>query len=129
MTTIPEMKGIADTVRPGYWYLASPYTLYPLGKDRAFSDISRIAWQLIEAGVPVFCPIAHSTPIARHTIPENDTHDVWLPLDLHLMRGSVGIIVAKMDGWDQSYGVQFEIDYFTKIGKPIIYLDVNHDQT
>jgi hypothetical protein len=121
---VAEVKRTVDTLRPGYWYLASPYSRYPKGIEQAFIDISKIGGTLIKAGVPVFCPIAHSHPVAIHGDIEPSNHDVWLPLDFHMMRKAVGIIVAKMETWDTSYGVSVEIDFFTKAGLPVIYLEV-----
>lgn len=121
---IAEIKRIIDTARPGYWYLASPYSKYPQGTEQAFKAICRIAAELIQAGVPVFCPIAHSHPLSANSdIVEHD-YETWLGLDFHMMKHAVGIIVADMETWNTSYGVGVEIDYFTKAGKPVLHLEV-----
>lgn len=108
---------------PGYWYLASPYSKYSSGIEVAFVDICKIAAELTKQGVPVFSPIAHTHPIAIHGQINPLDHTIWLPADEPLMDGACGIIVAMMDGWQDSYGVGVEIARFNAAGKPIYYLD------
>ena len=108
----------------GYWYLASPYTKYPRGTDLAFVEISAITGRLLKAGVPIFCPIAHSHPIAIYGELDRLDHTVWLPLDEHQMHNAIGCIVATMNTWETSYGVAQELKHFNGRGAPILYLDV-----
>ena len=49
------------------WYLASPYSLFPGGLEMATRVVSREAARLLEAGIPVVSPIAHSHTIAVHS--------------------------------------------------------------
>jgi hypothetical protein len=96
------------------YYLASPYSKYPDGMVAAFEDISCIAARLIGEGYKLFSPIAHSHPIALYGKLDQLSHDLWLALDEAIMQKCDGIIVAKMDGWETSYGVTWEIDWFRK---------------
>lgn len=107
----------------GLWYLASPYSKYPAGLEFAAADVSRIAGALMKQGIAVFSPIAHSHPIAIAAEMDPLDHSIWLPFDEHMMKACVGIIVAKMDGWRESYGVKYEIDHFEKAGKPVFFYD------
>ena len=50
-------------------------------------------------------------------------HTIWLPLDEHMMRAACGLIVAQMDGWQESYGLAVEIDHFRQARKPVIWLN------
>ena len=38
------------------------------------------------------------------------------------MDAARGLIVCEMDGWDESYGIQVEIEVFKAAGKPIIHM-------
>ena len=105
------------------YYLGSPYSKHHAGIEGAFQEISAIAARLIERGVPIFCPISHSHPIAIHGGLDPMSHDIWLPVDAHLMRVCGAMLIAKMDGWNKSYGVSEEIKAFRKAGKPIYTLD------
>ena len=100
-------------------YLASPYSKYPSGIDDAWREVSYLAARLLERGVPIFCPISHSHPIAKFGGLDPYSHDLWLPADQPLMRACGAMIIAKMNGWDTSYGVSEEIKHFEKAGKPI----------
>lgn len=107
----------------GYFYLASPYSKHPKGMEYAFRAVSAAAAHLIKSGIPVFCPIAHSHPIAKYGSIPAESHDIWLPADEPLMRAATGIIVCKLEGWESSYGVNYEIDVFTEQGKPVFHME------
>ena len=109
----------------GYLYLATPYSKYPHGVEQAAIDACRVAAELIKAGIPVFCPIAHSHSIADIGDIDPLDHNIWLPADKPLMDGATAIVVAMMDGWDKSYGVAEEIKVFQNAGKRVIYLEVS----
>lgn len=105
-------------------YLATPYTKYKGGKlDDAFSDASEIAAALVTIGIRVYSPIAHCHPIATFGALDPLDHTLWIPFDEAMMDAADCLIVAHMDGWDTSYGVQHEVDFFAKDGKPIFDLD------
>ena len=105
------------------FYLGSPYSKYPSGLWAAYKEISAIAARLIQHGVPIFCPISHSHPIAVHGGLDPMSHDVWLPVDAHLMRVCGAMLIATRDGWETSYGVGEEIKAFRASGKSIYTLD------
>lgn len=117
------VKKIKKENEAGYYYLASPYSKYPEGEEQAFIDISKIAANLIQSGIIVYCPIAHSHPLTIHGTAEK-SYDIWLPLDQVFIAKSTGLIVAKMKTWKQSYGINFEIAECKALNKPIYYLDV-----
>lgn len=106
----------------GFWYLATPYTRYPYGMESAFREASKAAALLIQAGIPVFCPIAHSHPIAVHGHLSQTDHGTWLTVDKPMMDAAVGLIVVQMSGYEQSVGVQHERDVFGCAGKRAVFL-------
>lgn len=120
------MSDLADELsrRAGYWYLATPYSKYEGGIEAAFQEACKITASLMRQGVCVFCPIAHTHPVAKHGGIDPLNHDIWIPLDRPMMTHAIGLIVAKMDGWEDSYGVGVEIEEFKAVGKQIYYLDV-----
>ena len=107
----------------GYLYLGSPYSKYETGIEGAFHDICVISADLIRLGVPVFSPIAHSHPIATAGKIDPLSHDIWLPVDEPLMRRADGMIIVGMKGWEASYGIQKEIEFFEENRKPIFFMD------
>ena len=106
-----------------FWYLASPYSKYSAGIFAAYVDICQQTALLVRAGIPVFSPIAHSHGIAEFGDIDPADHAVWLPADAPFMDAAHGIIVCKLPGWDNSRGVQHEIDVFAAAGKPVVYME------
>lgn len=95
------------------YYLASPYTKYGKGIEAAFEDICKIAAKFIADGICVYSPIAHIHPIAVKGGLDPLDNGIWLPFNVPFMRQcDGGLIVAKMDGWDASFGVGLEIRWF-----------------
>ena len=107
----------------GFWYLATPYSKHPGGIGVAFRDACEAAGHLIRLGVPVFCPIAHTHPIALACGIDPYDHGIWLPADLPFMESAKGLIVAKIVSWESSYGVREEIKFFANRNKPIHYME------
>lgn len=104
-------------------YLATPYSKYKAGIEQAFIDAAKLAARLMQAGINVYSPIAHTHPIAIYG--EIDPYDLtlWLELDRAMMSKCDTLIVAHMDGWEQSSGVAHEIAFFAHAGRPVFDLD------
>lgn len=108
--------------KQGFWYLASPYSKFPLGLDRAWYNVNIAAGMLIKEGLSIFCPITQSHPIAVQNGIDPYDHKIWLPADKPIMDAAYGMIVLKLKGWDESVGIKFELEEFTKACKPIVYM-------
>lgn len=105
-----------------YWYIGSPYSKYPGGLQEAFRIACAETARFMAAGVPVFCPIAHSHSVAQHgDLPKKD-HDFWMSVDKPMVDAAIGLIVLTMEGWRESEGLQQEIKWFKEARKPIRYL-------
>lgn len=103
-------------------YLATPYSKYKAGIHMAFVDASIFAARLLQSGVNVYSPIAHTHPLAIYGNIDPLDHNVWLPFDKSMMEASEALVVAEMQGWQESKGIQHEIEFFERAGKPIYYL-------
>lgn len=112
-----------------YWYLATPYSRYPLGRRAAFEMACRVAAHLLRAGVPVFSPIAHSHPIAERGDIDPADHAFWMRADRPMMEAARGLIVFKAVGYLESRGVQQEMATFLAAGKPILFMSAAHPLT
>lgn len=104
------------------WYLGSPYSRYRHGPDKAYERISHQAAILLKAGVNVFSPIAHSHSLASHGDLDPVDHELWMKADKPYMDKCDGLVVCMMEGWDESKGINHEIEYFTTTGKPVVYM-------
>ena len=107
----------------GYYYLGTPYTLYPSGIQSAFEDAARIAGILTHMGLIVYSPIVHSHVISEYSNIDPKDHALWMALDRPLVNAARGLIVVMLSGWESSRGLTLERDLFKAAGKPIFYLD------
>ena len=104
-------------------YLGTPYSKYPLGIEMAFRHAAELAGRLVSAGVTVYSPIAHTHPIAIYAKLNPLDYHYWLKFDEVMMRVSDAIVVAKMESWEDSYGLAHEVQHFEATGKPVFYLN------
>lgn len=102
-------------------YLATPYTKFKGGLEEANRLSSLYASTLLKAKLPVFSPIAHSHAIAVHGHLAGKDHSIWMPLDFAFTESAFALLVCKMPGWEESYGIGLEIEFFQKNKKPIYY--------
>ena len=108
-----------------YWYLATPYAKYPIGKHDAFIEACRQTALLLKSGIPVFSPIVHNHPLSLVKEMECVVGDseFWITkVDLPMMHNAKGLIVCMMESWEESEGIKYERKFFAESGKPIIYL-------
>lgn len=107
----------------GFWYLATPYSRFPGGTERAFIEACEQAAVLLKAGVNAFSPIAHSHPIAHHGGIDPLNLQFWLRIDGALCDAACGLIVCMLPTWETSVGVRQEIEWFQNNKKPILYME------
>jgi hypothetical protein len=105
----------------GFVYVATPYTKVKAGLDIAFHLACCATGALIKHGIPAFSPIAHAHPIASVCQIDPTDHKIWLPADAPLMHAAEALLVVKLDGWSDSYGISQEIKAFQAMHKPIVY--------
>jgi hypothetical protein len=108
---------------PGYIYVASPYTKYPEGLDKAHEHVCLLTAELVKGGMSVYSPIAHSHPVAIHGGIDPKDHSLWMAQCRAMMEAATACIVLTMDGWQDSKGVQMEIKYFDEADKPLLMVD------
>lgn len=104
-------------------YLASPYSKYPGGREEAYAKACDMAGTLMFLGYNVFCPIAHSHAIETNSFTEIKDGDWWLEQDFAILKGCDQLVVYKMPSWEDSYGVQKEIEFAKNNKIPIGYIE------
>ncbi len=101
-------------------YLATPYSHRLASVRQArFLTACRFAAKLINEGVDVFCPIAHSHPIAMYNVA--DDFVFWQAWDEWFLRRCDSMTVLMLPGWDISLGVASEITLAKELGIEIKY--------
>ncbi|MCH8135215.1 MAG: DUF1937 family protein [Proteobacteria bacterium] len=105
-------------------YLASPHS-HPDRKIRQqrHDDVCKFAADLMKRGFQVFCPIAHSHNIAiLLDDPAVFDFEYWVEFDFKMIKLCDELYVAQLDGWQESRGVQAEIEYAKALGMKISYI-------
>ena len=110
-------------------YLASPYSKYPGGRLLAFREACQKAGELMEQGLNVFCPIAHSHSIEEWCFDDRKDGDWWLKQDFAVLEHCDELYVYMMPGWKESYGVGAEIDYAEQLNIPIKFVHYDRSRT
>ncbi len=105
------------------YYLASPYS--HINKDRMnarYEAIEFIAALLIHEGIILIEPIAmcHHKSIKYEL---ESGYEYWKSRDRTFIERSDGIILTRMEGWEESKGMEDEAGYAYLLNKDIIYLD------
>jgi hypothetical protein len=111
--------------RDEFFYLATPYSKYEGGIERAFIDACKVAAAMVKEGIRVYSPIAHTHGIAVHGGIDPLDHKIWLPFDETMMQTCTAIAVALLPGWEKSFGVHHEIATFDMLKKPVHYLQID----
>lgn len=116
------MIGLESLTKYKLCYLATPYSKYKPGIHMAFVEASIFAARLLQHGIKVYSPIAHTHPLAIYGNIDPLDHSIWIPFDEAMMEVSEALLVAMMEGWHGSKGITHEINFFERAGKPIEYL-------
>jgi len=102
-------------------YLAVPYSSSdPTVCERRFQAACRAAAALVRCGKDVFAPVCHSHPIAAYGLPVN--WEFWQRQDRWYLTCCDEVVVLMLAGWQESTGVQAEIEIARELGKPITFL-------
>jgi hypothetical protein len=87
-----------------------------------FQAVVQAAARIMGMGLHVFCPIAHTHPIAQAgKLPTG--WEFWESYDRAMLAACAELWVVKMSGWDQSVGVRHEIEIAHELGLRVRFLD------
>jgi hypothetical protein len=117
------MTQIIDFPPDTLFYLATPYSQYYGGLEKAHLDACVIVGHFTRQRITVFSPIAYQHPITRTTNLDPLDLGQWLSIDRPFMVAAHVLIVGMLPGWKASEGVRAEIDHFLTARKPILYYD------
>jgi len=107
-----------------FWYVGTPYTLYPYWLGEAFKVACQVVARLWEDKIHAFSPIVYSYTLGTYTDMPLCDHDVWIPFNKPFEEMAGGLIVVKMPTWQQSHGLEIEIDDFDDMNKSIVHVDL-----
>ena len=108
----------------GFYYMANPYNGSEEQKNKRAKIAAEVCGKLLKRGVHAWSPIVHNHAMMRNyddfTLEERRT--LILDFDFSLLRASKGMIILKIEGWKESYGVSKEVECCQKHAIPIRYL-------
>jgi nucleoside 2-deoxyribosyltransferase len=103
------------------FYLATPYNHPdPIVRENRTNEAKALLASLTRSGMNVFCPIAYGS-LFKSAVADW-SHKKWMEFDLQFLTKCDGLIVAEMEGWKQSKGVQEEIQFARSRKFPIMRL-------
>jgi hypothetical protein len=103
-------------------YLASPYAhINPEIMEERFQLVCEAAAIIMRNKLACYSPIAHNHPIAvAHKLPR--TWDFWQLMDLPLLTRATQLWVLKLDGWNESKGIEAEVAFARAAGIPVSWI-------
>ena len=102
-------------------YLASPYTNDP---DNNFKLAEAHTAKALKQGLVIFSPIVHCHEIAKeYNLPPD--FDFWQNYNFGMLRSAEVLHVLMIEGWEDSKGVQAEIDFAVQHDISILYKAIN----
>lgn len=104
-------------------FLSTPYSLRP-DLNRAHVEACTIAGKLMRAGIHIFSPIAHGHVAGIFGVIDPFDHEFWLAQNEPMLQRCDILIVANMEGFEVSKGIEHEVNTFVRLGKPIFDLDI-----
>ena len=103
-------------------YLAGPYS-HPDEDVRhaRYAALTAKAAELMLENYVVFSPITHGHAVAEaHNLP---TDFIWWEQQcLGMLRHASKLVILTLDGWEQSKGLEVEVEFARKIGINIEYV-------
>lgn len=102
-------------------YLACPYTHeHDYIQHRRYEQVTRVAYELMCAGLIIYSPITSMHYLSRHCKP-NEIN--WLHHDLAILARCDKLIVLQLKGWEDSEGLKQEIAFAMANNIPVEYME------
>ncbi|WP_341232391.1 DUF1937 family protein [uncultured Methylophaga sp.] len=105
-------------------YIASPYSHKdPAVMQHRYEKVKEYTAYLMRIGAAAYSPIVHGHDIARsHELPTD--WEFWKAHCLAMLRKADQMQVLKLPGWQESKGVQAEIEFCRLCGINIYYREM-----
>ena len=122
---VPTMGEISASAKD-FQYLASPYSLNGTAegdiRTTRYQQATRCAYKLMASGLNIYSPITYHHAVQAVCGFVNRPTKFWLELDFGILQYAKGLFVLMLDGWQNSIGVQREIEYARENGIPVSFI-------
>lgn len=103
-------------------YLASPYSdPYPAIQEQRFLAVCKKAGELMNLGLLIYSPIAHSHPIAKLCDLPKD-YKYWQKVNHEFIMWADEVWVLMLPGWECSRGIKDELEFADSLEKTVRFL-------
>jgi len=93
-------------------------------EELSFEVSCLMAAFLMKTGATVLSPIIQGHVLAsKYDMPCD--HEFWLKHDLEMLKKCDEMYVIDLPGWEQSVGVQREIEEAGRLGIPVVFLETD----
>jgi len=112
-------------------YLASPYSHPdPKVQEQRANQVAEMAVKLINSGLNVISPIVHNTGLIQRCEQAKIGGWVnWGRLDESMIYACDYMIIYRMNGWDESVGVDAEFKICQRLNRPVFFIDDDSNVT
>jgi hypothetical protein len=101
-------------------YLASPYSHpNPAVRELRYELARIVTANWLKNGEAMFSPIVYGKSMEKMI---GTDYKSWKNFNDAMLTACTSLMVLKLDGWDISKGVQYEIALAKQLGKPVNYL-------
>lgn len=103
-------------------YLGSPFS-HPNEEIRVFrlKAVTQMACDLIQQGLIIYSPLTHNFPLIQLGLVSS--FEYWKTADLNLLSRCDKLLVFKLEGWEQSIGLQTEIKFAKENNIPVEFIE------
>lgn len=108
-----------------FFYLASPYSNPDAGvRHQKAVAVMTVYAKLLDEGRLGFCPIAHSHEVSllMRNAELRDSYELWMAIDLPMLRVCDVVYVLTVEGWNTSRGIATEVAEAHLLGIPIRFI-------
>ena len=105
-------------------FLSSPYSSPDaVIRTTRLKRTREFVWSHLQHGVQLFSPIVYGHVFYLHHEAPTDA-SFWSRLDMDMLAVAEMMWVLRLPGWEQSIGVQMELEYCTAHNKAVEYKDL-----
>lgn len=104
-------------------YIASPYTHSdPVIMDYRYRTVRDFTAHMMRKNFIAFSPIVYGHEMAKeHDLPTD--YEYWKRFNDYMMRCSVAMCVLRLEGWEESRGVAYELDFAKELNRSVFHYD------
>lgn len=104
-------------------YLATPYW-HPEQdiRDERTLKAKLLTRSFMRRGLPAYSPIVHGRAMEEGLTQLPFSNDEWVTFDFLYIKSASYILVCQIDGWQQSKGIQREVEFCSTNNIPVLML-------